>query len=154
MSEIPANPVTPADLARWYGIQREVSKLKAEEALLRSKIFKGYFPTPVEGTNKTPLNDGTGAELKATHVLNRKVDEGALDALRQSMQPTDLGDGTFLEPNVPKLPLDKLVKWKPEVAISEYRKLTAEEQLLFDQCLIITIGSPQVEITIPKKAKA
>lgn len=152
---IPENVVTQADLAEWYRLKEELGRIKSAEALLRGKIFKSYFPTPKEGTNKVLLNDGTGAELKGTHVINRKVDEGTLDAMRKSQREAEQAlaeDGVV--PNIPMLKFDTLVKWKPEVSISAYRELTAEEQLYFDQCLIITPGSPQVEITIPKKEKA
>jgi hypothetical protein len=54
---------------------------------------------------------------------------------------------------MPTLHIDKLVKWKPEVAITEYRKLTEEERNRFDQCLVIKPGSPSLEIVIPKRAK-
>lgn len=148
MAEIPENAVTAADLAEWYRLQAELGKLKSAEALLRSKIFKHYFPAPTEGTNKFELNDGTGAVLKATHVINRSIDPGALDALKAAQHEAAPGS------NVPKLPLDELVRYKPELAVSEYRKLTDEERIFFDQCLIIKPGSPQMEISIPKKAKA
>lgn len=142
---IPDNPVTMADLQEWYRLKQELGKIKSAEALLRSKIFGFYFTDPKEGTNKHELNDGTGAVLKGTHVINRSVDQGSLDAYRDQMGQ----EGS----NLPKLNLGALIKWKPEVVIGEYRKLTAEEQLAFDQCLVIKPGSPQLEITIPKKAK-
>lgn len=141
MVELPANTVSNADIAEWYKIKEKMAKLKASEALLRTKIFKGLFTNPVEGTNTLPLNDGTGAELKATHIINRSVDEGALDALKEELRKN-------------KIKVSDLVRYKPEVVISEYRKLTEEERQLFDQALIIKPGSPQMDVVIPKKAKA
>ncbi len=146
MTEIPEDVVTPQDLAEWYRVQEQLSKLKSAEALMRSRIFKFFFKNPKEGTNKVPLNDGTGAEIKATHVINRSVDIGSLDALKATMGT----EGS----NLPKLNLDELIKWKPEVSISAYRQLTDEERNAFDQCLIIKPGSPQLEVSIPKRAKA
>lgn len=144
-AEIPDNQVTAADLAEWYRLQSELARIKAAEALLRSKIFKHFFPAPKEGTNNYELSDGTGAVLKGTYVINRDVDPGALDA-RRKLQNEEGFNGT-------KLKLDNLIKWKPEVKIAEYRKLTDEERLQFDQCLIIKPGSPQMKIEIPKRAK-
>lgn len=142
-TELPP-PITAEDLVRWYELSEQLSKLKSAEAMLRARIFNFYFKEPKEGTNTVPLNDGTGAVVKGTHVLNRAVDVGTLDALRA----TQAVEGY----NGPKLELDKLVKYKPEVSISEYRKLTDEERTLFDSALIIKPGSPQLEITIPKRA--
>lgn len=145
MVEVPT--VTAADLETWYRLQQELGKLKTQEALLRRRIFDAYFPTPAEGVNKVELNDGTGAELKGTHKIQRDVDQGAYDAYRTDQKK----EGS----NLVQLPMiDDLVKWKPEVVLSEYRKLTDEERMAFDQCLIIKPGSPSLEISIPKRAKA
>lgn len=138
MTEIPTNEVTSTDLAEWYKMQQKLAKLKSAEALLRNKIFKGLFLAPTEGTNKHQLNDGTGAVLKATHVINRSVDEGALDALKEELRNK-------------KIKTADLIRYKPELVISEYRKLTDEEQKLFDRVLIVKPGTPQMEIVIPKR---
>lgn len=152
---IPEDVVTPEQLAEWYEVQQELSRLKQKESLMRSRIYKFFFKEPKEGTNKVPLNDGTGAELKAQRVIDRKVDPGTLDALREA-QRVNWGEGhqPGTLPNVPKLALDKLVKWKPELSVKDYRELSEEERIYFDQCLIIKDGSPQLEIVIPKRASA
>jgi hypothetical protein len=138
--------VTPEDLAKWFLIKKQLGELKAVEAMMRKRIFNFYFPAPEEGTNTFPLKDGTGAELKATHVIDRKVDEGELEALKEAM----FAEGS----NLPELDLTKLIKWKPELAISEYRKLSDEERLIFDRCLVVKPGMPQVDIKIPKRASS
>lgn len=144
MAEIPT--VTAEDLALWYRIHAELGKLKAQEGLLRRRIFDAYFPKPAEGTNSVDLNDGTGAVLKGTHKIQRDVDQGAYEAYRTEQQR----EGS----NLVQLPMiENLVKWKPEVVLSEYRKLTDEERMAFDQCLIIKPGSPSLEIVIPKRVK-
>lgn len=140
--------VTAEDLATWFKKKAQLAKLKGEEAMLRSRIFKFYFPTPTEGSkdNKVPLNDGTGAILQADYVINRTVDEHQLDGLKEAM----FAEGS----NLPQLDLTKLIKWKPELSITEYRKLSDEERLVLDRCLVIKPGSPQMEIKVPKAAKA
>lgn len=137
--------VTPEDLKAWYGLKQELDRVKAAEAMLRSRIFKHYFPTPIEGSaeNKVPLNDGTGAIIQGDYVVNRNVDQAQLDALREAM----FAEGS----NLPQLHLDKLVKWKPELAKSEYNKLSETEKQVFDRCLIVKPGMPGLEIKIPKR---
>lgn len=137
--------VTPEDLATWYKLKEQLAQVKAAEAMLRGRIFKHYFPTPTEGTNTYDLKDGTGALLKATHVINRDVDKGELDALRSAIS----AEGS----NLPALPLDSLIKWEPKLSITEYRKLSDADRAIFDRCLIVKLGSPQVKIEIPKKVK-
>jgi hypothetical protein len=136
--------VTPADLVTWFKLKAKLAKIKGEEAMLRSRIFKFYFPTPTEGSkdNKVPLNDGTGAILQADHVINRTVDEQQLEALKEAM----FAEGS----NLPQFDLTKLIKWKPELAKTEYNKLTTEEKQIFDRCLVVKPGSPQLDIKIPK----
>lgn len=137
--------VTPEDLKTWYGLKQELDRVKAAEAMLRSRIFKHYFPNPVEGTkeNKVPLNDGTGAIVQGDYVINRNVDEAQLEALREAM----FAEGS----NLPQLPLDKLIKWRAELAKGEYNKLSTEEKQVLDRCLVVKPGMPGLEIKIPKR---
>lgn len=152
MTEIP--DITPADVAAWYVMQEQLTKLKAAEVMLRTRIFKHYFPTPTEGSagNKYELNDGTGAIVQGDHTINRKVLEPELKALEEAMKPQLAEDGVTKVPsNLPRLPLAKLVRWKPELAKAEYNKLTAEERDVFDRCLEIKPGTPSLEVKIPKR---
>jgi hypothetical protein len=137
--------VTTEDLTTWFKLKKQLAEVKGAEAMLRGRIFKYFFPNPTEGAkdNKHPLNDGTGAVLCADHVINRSVDEQQLEGLREAIA----AEGS----NLPQLDLTKLIRWKPELVLSEYRKLTEVERHAFDQCLVIKPGSPQLDITIPKR---
>ena len=137
--------VTPKDLADWYVVKKRMAVDKAAEAMMRSRIFKFFFPTPEEGTNTHPLKDGTGAELKAVYNIDRKVDEGELEALKAAMAE----EGS----NLPQFKLDELIVWKPELKIAAYRKLSEEDQQVFDRILVVKPGMPQVDIKIPARAK-
>lgn len=138
MSEIPPNVVTVQDILEWEKAKDELTRVKNREMLLRTKIFKGMFPSPVEGTNKVPL--ANGYELKGGYVINRSVELGAFTSMRPLFQEKGFR-------------VDDLVKFKPELVKSEYNKLTQEEQHFFDQCLVIKEGSPTLEIFLPAKAK-
>jgi hypothetical protein len=136
---------TVADIAKLYLMQEELTKLKAAEAMLRKRIFDHFFPKPVEGSaeNKYPLNDGTGAVLQADYKINRTVLEAELDAYKTaSKDPAS---------NLPKLPLNKLIKYKPELAKSEYNKLTEEERQACDTFLNVKPGMPELKVVIPKR---
>lgn len=143
MSLIPADTVTEADLAAWFNAKKELDKAKASEMLLRIRIFRFYFPTPVEGTNtvKLPDVDGVPYALKATYPITRKVDAALLDVLTKTM----------LEQLIP---VDNLIKRTPELVLKEYRTLTAEQLVIFDQVLEIKPGSPALEISEVKRPKA
>jgi hypothetical protein len=144
-----AQVTTPTleDLKRLYEMQEQLATLKSAEAMLRRRIADHFFPNPTEGSaeNKYPLaqlGDNTGAILQMDHKINRTVLEPELDVLKAKLKE---------DPALPKLPFNKLVKYKPEVVTAEYRKLTAEERKLFDEALNIKPGMPEVKIVIPKR---
>lgn len=136
MAKLPDNVSTLADLMSWYEIKQKLDKLKYEESVLRKKLFSDFFVNPKEGTNKMQLEDGY--VLNAQHVINRKIDEAALDSLKPALE----AEGIVV---------DNVVRWKPEVNIGVYRKLSDEDRKKFDTVLIITDGSPQMSIVKPKK---
>ena len=127
-----------ADLKKWSDMAEELRELKAKEAALRLKLFKSIFIEPKEGTNK--FNLAAGYVLKATLPINRKVDIVAFEAMKQQLIAAHIK-------------ADKLVQFKPELSISQYRTLDEEELKLVDQFLIISEGSPQMEIVLPKAAQ-
>lgn len=144
-----ATAVTPAELSKWYLLKKQLAEVKTAESLMRSRIAKFFFPTPDEGTNTHPLKDGTGANLKMVHTIDRKVDEGELEALREALAKAEDDP----KDNLHGLELDftKLVVWKPELKIAEYRKLTEAQRQVFDRILVVKPGMPQLDITIPKR---
>jgi hypothetical protein len=132
----PAEAVTAEDLTKWYELTKQLEAVKDLELTMRKRIFAGLFKDPVEGVNKVNLT--AGWILKADHKINRRVDE----ALLVTMSPQ------FREAGINP---DVLVRWKPDLAVTEYRKLTELEMKLFDQVLTITPGTPQMEIVLPKR---
>lgn len=138
---IPQPAVTTNTLAEWFNAKKELAALKSKEALLRSSIVKHFFPTLVEGTNKQFDDEllGSNFRIVAKVPYTREVDAGILEALVPQMREK-------------KIPVEKLFRWKPEIELKEYRKLTEEERHLVDQCLTIKEGSPQVAIE-PKTSR-
>jgi hypothetical protein len=126
------------ELEKWYIMQEELRDLREKEAALRLKIFKNAFPLPKEGTNKKNLPKGW--VLNATLPITRKVD-----------LPTFLAMKDLLIEN--HIKADKLVEFKPELSVKQYRCLTEEEIELVDQFLIIKEGSPSMKIVLPAEAK-
>lgn len=138
MTQIPGNDVTLADLTAWYEMQEQLKKLKASEMLLRTKLFAAFFPTPKEGTNSFPLDKGW--VLKGTYKIERKIDIALLTAYSPTLRLASINPNT-------------LVKCEPSLITKAYRKLTAEQEKLFDQVLVVKPGAPSLEIVMPAKAK-
>lgn len=139
MSVIPPNQVTTQDLIDWWDAAHALASLKLREMLLRKKIFKGFFPTPMEGgKNKHTLPDGY--ILAGDHNINRKIDEPVLLAMWDD----------FIQKGINP---NELIRRKPELNTTAYRQLTEEQRNFFDQALIISDGSPELEIKPPAKPK-
>lgn len=119
-------------LQEWYLQKKDLSELKSAEHLARVQLATFYFPAPKEGTNRFDL--GGGFDLKLTHSMNYKVDEAALENVKQA-------DIKKL-----KLPWDDLFVYEPKLSIKAYRKLSTEQKKYVDQLLDITEGSPQMDI--------
>jgi hypothetical protein len=135
---LPIEPeeATQEDLNNWYILQEQLEKVKEAELILRKKICKFYFRDPKEGVNKYPLDEGW--VMKCDHKINRTVDESLLTTLSSTLREKGINP-------------EALVKWKPELKLAEYRKLTEEERNMFDKVLTIKDGTPALEIVLPKR---
>lgn len=131
-----------AQVTEWYKAKTKLSDAKEREIQLRTPIAKGLFYDPKEGTNSfdlVELGDAHGSVVKLVHGINRKVDEAVLTNMAKEFKDAKIPNGVIV--------------WKPEVKLSVYRELTTEQRELFDQCLLISDGSPQLDIVVPKRAK-
>lgn len=133
-------PISYEHVKLWFRLQSAMRDLKDIELELRKRIFEARFPSPKEGTNTSPINDGSGFVLKGQHKISRDVDSASFLMIRAMLTANNIK-------------ADELVEWKPELKISAYRQLTAEQAHLFDQCLIIKPGCPSLEIVKPKRSK-
>lgn len=136
MSALPTNEVSQSDLVTWNEMQEQLSALKSAEMLLRMKIFKGMFLDPHEGTNTIPLAGGW--VLKAVYPITRTPDVALLTAMAAELRTAGI-------------PLDDVIRAKPELSVTHYKLLTEERRHLMDQVLQIKPGSPQLQIVLPKR---
>lgn len=130
-------------IARWADAQRKVEELKLalvplveEERLLRGQVVMATLPDEVEGTTTMDLPNNWA--LKVALSLDRKVDEAALPATREVLAGMGVN-------------ADRLVRWKPEVQVKEYRTLTAEQRAAFDKALLIKPKTPDLTLLPPKE---
>lgn len=169
MSLIPPPPaVSAADIEAWAKLKKDLDLLKWQESELRKKIFGAYFTTPKEGTNNYEI--GNGYVLKGVYVIDRKVDQPGLSAL-QTMKVKDghhiLRAAGYKDDQIVQMDqeallftalhisTDNLIKYKPELSVTEYRKLTAEQMVVVNMFIDSKPGSPQMKLepTPAKKAE-
>ena len=126
-------------LGEWRAKAIELSEAKDAEMHLRRLLCDLTFVDPTEGSNVHFFgNSKKASKLTMTHVIGRKVDPDAigacLDVLRETIGPV----------------ADELVRWKPELATGEYKKLTDVQQQTLAPAITATPGSPQLKFTDAK----
>lgn len=145
-------PVTLEDLARWYNLQAELGKLKAQEALLRPIIFKHFFPGAHEGVNDYLLpvdpNDPNAVPyvLKGTRKIDRKIDLPVYYSYSKEWADPDTGEVFPSQFAAKGIPIDELIEFKPELRVGAYKKLDPEKRAFVDQVLNIKDATPSMEI--------
>jgi len=124
------------DLHRWEQLVEKANALRVEELALRKELAARLFVDPKEGVNRVELNT-YGWSLVLTHTISRTVDSAALTASKETLRSAGIN-------------VDELIRFKPELSVSSFRKLTDEQHSLFDNVLVIKPGCPALEI---KQAK-
>lgn len=119
-------------LDEWEDAAARLTVLKAKEMDLRLKLIAGAFPNPKEGTNKHKLPDGR--ELVGQVKVTRKIDEASLPVILAAMREKGVAN------------TDRLVKYKPELAKSEWNTLSDEMKLIFSPAVIAVPGAPSFEV--------
>lgn len=126
----------------------------------RQRVKADCFPNAVRGTQRFDLKNGYKLKLQQSYTY-KLGDRTLIDPATNQLIPInkqvedlqlaieDLGnEGPMLS--------DRLIRWKPEIVESEYRKLNVEFPVekaakdLIDAILTITEGSPQMELEEPK----
>ena len=141
-------------LAKWEASKTALEVAKADEMEWRRKIVAFAFnPEKKSGTERIDLENGYQA--KAVKKLNYgfvkreadgKLDKAAVDAALtaiETMHPA----GAYIAEN--------LVKWTPELSLTEYKKLVgdlAPLKAVIDKVIVTTDGAPTLEIVAPKGA--
>lgn len=127
-------------IREWDDLKAQVETvakpLIEKERALRQLVADAMFDEPTEGTNYTPLEGGW--KLKLVYKLDRKIDEAMLATVKEQLAAMNVS-------------LDRVVKYKPEVILKEYRELTAEQMNVFDQAIVIKPGTPALEMVPPKE---
>lgn len=125
-------------LNAWEQAKSALEIAKGLEARLRKQAIAAIYPDGIaEGANTIELADGV--KLTATGKINYRLDsdtdkvEKALDKLEKAGP-----EG--------KLLADRLVSWKPSLAVGEYRKLDDKYRKIVDAVITTSEGTPTLEL--------
>lgn len=129
-------------LKEWDAVKNQIAPLKeqldplvAQERAIRKQIVDA-FEQKQEGSKNT-IGLANGYTLKMNYKLKREIDEPALKNLYQELEEA-------------KVPVEMLIKQKPQLELKIYRALTEEQKQVVDKALIIKEDSHTVEIIPPK----
>lgn len=135
---------------QWEQAKKASDNAIALERTLRTQVVDLCFPADTRKVGTNNLDLGRGVKLKAVTGLRYTLDKAddaartnaAVDAIEQTGN-----EGEFIA--------ERLVKWKPELSVSEYKKLDMTNPThkrikdIIDGVLTITPESAQVEIIYP-----
>jgi len=122
-------------IGRWKELAAQLETIKAQEMALRKEVFEAAFTAPIEGSNTYELPEGW--KLQATHKLNRSIDAAALPAVLEQLRKKHVDT-------------EKLIRYKPELAVTAYRDLPPPLMHIVDQALTIAPGAPALKLIAPK----
>lgn len=131
-------------LLEWNKVQSQLAALKAKEAELRVKVVATMYPSAdlgtKEGTERLEL--GNGYQLKSVFKLNYNMGKAEeVETALDKLENID-AEGKFIA--------ERIVKWKPELVVTEYRKLKPKYKKIVDSVLTIKPGATSLEIVPPK----
>lgn len=149
----PVDFVTVRDrlLTAWDAAKAKLETAKADEMDLR-KVFVAFASdsTKTSGTENIELSNGYVAKTVKKEnygfVKNEdgKIDKKAIDTALDAIEAKIDGGNIIAE---------RLVKWTPDLSLTEYKQLPAEAKALIDAVIVVTAGAPTLEIKAPKGSK-
>jgi len=120
----------------WQHADTLLKASKAAEYQLRLEIARDLFDGRVEsGTENLDL--GSGYILKCTKKLNYSLDAKKVQSVLDKLSSSILAA--------------RLVTWKPDLRISEYKQLPDDDRVKVDTVLTIKQGTPSVLLIEPKQ---
>ena len=134
-----------AKILAWEQAVKALAAAKDAEAALRKEVLAKAFafdPEALrEGTENFEL--GNGYKLKAVFKISRNLnnENEAVDKVLSKIEKTG-PEGAFIA--------ERLVKWKPELSVSEYNKLPEKFKKLFDEVVTSKEAMPALELVAPK----
>lgn len=153
----PSNPWDAMDrdqlLMLWQQRKDAIEKAKADEMDLRKYIVSRAFPDAKEGMNNQEL--GNGYVLKAGVKYNYNLaDNDTVEATLDKLSNLGAAGSAIA---------DRLVSWKPNFLLTEYRQLQEDKEKgsqfaiqalnIINDMLSITEAAPSLEIREPKGKK-
>lgn len=138
-------------LMKWQDAKEALDVAKEQEMAFRKICVDFAFDQDKQsGTENIDL--GAGYKAKAVKKVNYgfvKTEEGKVNkvAIEKALQKIEKDGAAGL------LIAERLVKWTPDLSLTEYKLLSEKHQKIIDEVIVTTDGSPTLEIIAPKAPK-
>lgn len=127
-----------ATLAEWYATQKQLAVLKEKEMDLRAQAMRILFPSsinaPVAGTTRADLGNGWNLKYEQTFSYKLDKDIAKVKAVLLNFQTGER---------------DLLVRWKPELSVTNYKALVPVRQAIITPILTIKPDAPKLTVEAP-----
>lgn len=139
-------------LVEWEAQKAALEVAKEKEMTARKAVVDFAFdPNKTSGTERIEL--GNGYQAKAVKKINYgfvKDAEGKLNkrAIDKALEKIEKIGGP-----VGELIAERLVKWTPDLSLTEYKQLDEKYKKVIDEVIVTTEGAPTLEIIAPKAPK-
>jgi hypothetical protein len=150
-------------LTEWQRCKDALDNAKARESEYRTKVVACFSnPDKEEGAENVPLGasgwfvkvvKGMSFKLKS-FVEGQSVQAAVTKALTKMASATADSQGDELNPALGAVCAARLVKWQPEMSVTEYRALLPGHREIIDTVLEIKPGAPTVTLVAPKEKTA
>lgn len=135
-------------VTEWQAAVQAAAAAKDNEMELRLIVanlgFKFDKNEERKGTENIELGDGY--KLKAVFAMRASVNnkDDAADKMLTKLEKTG-PEGKFIA--------DRIVKWKPELSLTEYNQLDKKFKAIVDEVVTFTVATPALELVVPKDKK-
>lgn len=139
-------------LLAWEESKKALEVAKEKEMEQRKAVVAFAFdPNKESGTERIEL--GNGYQAKAVKKVNYgfvKTEDGKLNkaAIDKALAKIEKVGGV-----VGELIAERLVKWTPDLSLTEYKQLDEKFKKIIDEVIVTSESAPTLEIIAPKAPK-
>lgn len=148
MAKAPIKKLTAAQnrkiqpmLEEWHKHVAIVAESNALEKELRAKLVEIAFDGKPEIGAANKVDIGHGCILQCTQPQTLKLDQEALVVLTSDVNNRD---------NIMPL-VDEIISYSPKASMTEWKRLSDEDRLLFHDVVTEHLGTPALKIVRPKQ---
>ena len=128
----------------WLSAKKSLDDAKAAEMTLRETLVETYSDKRESGTENIPAN---GGNIKIVSAIEYKCIDPSVTDQRQGNKRKAVDEAlraiAALSPEGGFI-AERLIKWVPELSVSEYKKLNAQQKALIDRVIETKPKAPQV----------